>query len=377
MLVRFAMTKKPEYARLNPRGAAARTAIASLALVLIGLVVWLSSPAPRHEASPATAAGQPAQTTVPMTQPMVGAPQPRVAPAPVPCGLGALVDDYNKAPPGSALESYLREVLKDSVTSISAGELFAQLDKERRPRVVEALAEALLARFNATDDPTIIPELSKRISLEKDPAVRAALLRSFRTTVEPSSKLLKEAGLPYESLVKDPSPEVRAAVVNNLAQDNRPARGRDPDVTNASVSVALHSSDPAVTERLLGNVQLAYANRKSVDDVFDRLGASAPETRAGAAAALGTVGTSDRDRAMKALAAKYRDERAPVVKKAILQALVRIGFQGARPILVSLKGLDPALDSEIDAWLGALALNRTLWTTLLREKRRLTGEAQQ
>jgi hypothetical protein len=56
---------------------------------------------------------------------------------------------------------------------------------------------------------------------------------------------------------------------------------------------------------------------------------------------------------------------------AILEALVQLGLGGARPLLESLRGVDPAMAPEIDAWLQVLGMNLQEWTILLREKQRL------
>jgi hypothetical protein len=59
------------------------------------------------------------------------------------------------------------------------------------------------------------------------------------------------------------------------------------------------------------------------------------------------------------------------VRKAALEGLARLGLSSARPQLESLRGVDAALDPEIDAWLRAMKLNLQEWELLLREKQRL------
>jgi hypothetical protein len=67
----------------------------------------------------------------------------------------------------------------------------------------------------------------------------------------------------------------------------------------------------------------------------------------------------------------YRGDKDPAVRKAVLEALARLGQSSARPLLESLRGVDAAMDAEIDAWLSAMKLNLQEWHLLLREKQKL------
>ncbi|MFP2910154.1 hypothetical protein ACLESD_34980, partial [Pyxidicoccus sp. 3LFB2] len=74
---------------------------------------------------------------------------------------------------------------------------------------------------------------------------------------------------------------------------------------------------------------------------------------------------------MRALVDLYKTDTDPAVRKAALQGIARLGMSGARPVLESLRGVDRAMDPEIEAWMSALSLNLQEWALLLREKQRL------
>ncbi|MBZ0232450.1 MAG: hypothetical protein K8M05_08990, partial [Deltaproteobacteria bacterium] len=77
-----------------------------------------------------------------------------------------------------------------------------------------------------------------------------------------------------------------------------------------------------------------------------------------------------------ALVERYRGERDPAVRRAILQAIARLGQASAIPILRSLRGVAPELDGELDTWLDVLGLGLQEWHLILREKlKRTRGEA--
>ena len=91
----------------------------------------------------------------------------------------------------------------------------------------------------------------------------------------------------------------------------------------------------------------------------------------GEARALGTVKATHARRVTQTLEARYRTEQDRSVRQNILEAIARLGFANAIPILASLRGIDSTLDAEIDVWLEAMKLNRQQWTHLRQEKDRL------
>ncbi|MFP2902493.1 hypothetical protein ACLEQD_40305, partial [Corallococcus sp. 4LFB] len=72
------------------------------------------------------------------------------------------------------------------------------------------------------------------------------------------------------------------------------------------------------------------------------------------------------------LTSLYKSDSDLAVRRSALEGLARLGQSGARPLLESLRGVDPRLDPELDAWLSALKLNLQEWHLILREKQRLS-----
>jgi hypothetical protein len=90
-----------------------------------------------------------------------------------------------------------------------------------------------------------------------------------------------------------------------------------------------------------------------------------------AATALGGVPAAEMARARESLTGMYRGEEDRAVRQAILQSIARLGFARAVPELQRLRGVDPSLTPEIDAWIRALNVNYQDWSLILREKQRL------
>lgn len=289
--------------------------------------------------------------------------------APTACD-GATLADELRAARSPAYRRYLARSLADGALSLD--ELLALFDAERDPAVLEAIAGAIVARANSAEDPSLLRPLIARLSSEQDAALRAAIVRAVEGTVEPSSQVLATLGTSYEHLIRDAAPEVRRAVVDNLLAENARGHGRFGELADAAVATVAVSTDGAEAARLLGGVSIEAASAASVERVRMLLGAETPEVRAAAATALGSAGASEARRGMRALVDQFHVERDAMVRKALVQAIARIGFAEAAPVLASLRGLSSAaVEREIELWLAALATGRQTWTELLREKTRL------
>ena len=99
--------------------------------------------------------------------------------------------------------------------------------------------------------------------------------------------------------------------------------------------------------------------------------ASPPVLRAAVVTALGGVPSTESALVQKRLLEHYRRDAAKEVRRAILEALVRLAMTGAPPILESLRSVDSGLSAEIDAWQEALLSGLQEWSLLQREKQRL------
>lgn len=290
---------------------------------------------------------------------------------PVPCELPALLSDFRDAlREGSpALQRYLGEVVTQVAAASSFDELQSLIAQEQDPQVLEALARATVLRSHVLErigDATELQPLLDRLATEGDPALRAVVVRALGETLEPVSGL-------YVSLIQDPAPEVREAVVANIVTAEQMSYGQDRSFAERAIAVAIaaRNTDPKAGARILENVDIRTVGADSVNQVLDLLLANNVALRKGAATVLGTVGVTEAQRVLEILAARYGEESEGSVRKSILQTIVRLGFASSAPILSSLRGVDGALDAEIDIWLLALQLNRQEWESLLREKEKL------
>jgi hypothetical protein len=271
-----------------------------------------------------------------------------------------------------AYQRYVRARLKEAALAMSPDALQAAFGQERDPAVLEVVGEALATKASNAEAPELIQSVLSRASQDADPRLRAAALKGLRGA--PSVEFMAKNGnvVTYEQLVRDPSPEVRQAVAENLVAESAQIYfGHDKTLAETAVAVAAASPDPAVAARLLGEVSMEQVGPETVGRLTQQLRAEDVGVRAAAAKALGGVPGVEAEGVRRSLMELYRGDKDPAVRKAALEGLARLGQSGARPLLQSLRGVDPAMDPEIDAWLSAMKLNLQEWHLLLREKQRI------
>lgn len=283
-----------------------------------------------------------------------------------------------------ALKRFLRRQLRERAPAIPEAELRAAFDREREPEMIEELSGALAARMARLGEPEALRAPLSRAVSDGDPAARAAALRGLRGTgsVEAMAKL---GGVDYAQLIRDPAPAVRQAVVGNLLSENTEVYfGHDRAVSEQAIAVARAArsgpaADPGLAARLLSQVSTESVSSQAVAELLSLLeGAADPSLatlRAAVVTALGGVPASEASRVVTRLLDLYRQDTAREVRRAVLQALVRLTMAGSTPLLTALRPVDTSLDPEIDAWLRAVKSGLQEWSLLLREKQRLLPDS--
>ncbi|WP_224242396.1 HEAT repeat domain-containing protein [Hyalangium gracile] len=273
-------------------------------------------------------------------------------------GLGSKSEAYKR---------YLRTLLRESAVTLPDGELRAAFERETNPEMAEHLAAALVARTERGLDPSAMQAVAKRALEEPNPTLRTAAIRAMRRTSATES-----TGDLYERLVRDASPEVRMEAATNLIEDNQYVySGHHGPAADLAVTAAAASTDPKVTAKILGTLSTEVISPDSARRLETLLGSDEAEVRKAAATALGGVPAPQMASARESLRSMYRGERDPGVRKALLQSIAQLGFAGAIPELQQLRGIDPSLTAEVDAWIRVLSMNLQEWSLILREKQRL------
>lgn len=285
------------------------------------------------------------------------------------CSVEGLMDSIRRGlhSKSEAYRKYLRTLLRESAVTLPDAELRAAYARETDPVMVEHLAAALVARTERGADPGAMGVVARRILEEREPALRVASLRALRRTSG-----TENTGDLYERLVRDASPEVRQEAATNLIEDNAYVySGHHGPAADAAVSAAATSTDAKVTARILDNVSTEHISAQSVERLQSLLRSDDASVRAAAANALGGVPAEEMARSRELLLAMYRDEPDRGVRKMLLQSIAQLGFASAIPDLQRLRGVDPSLAPEVDAWIQALGLGLQEWSLVLREKQRM------
>ncbi|WP_223758203.1 HEAT repeat domain-containing protein [Myxococcus sp. RHSTA-1-4] len=296
----------------------------------------------------------------------------------VPCELSTLLDEYRKGKASPAYRRYVREQLRGLVESLPEETLWSRLQAERDPELLAVVAEAWVLRYALDGKPVVLVRLVEHLNQERDPTLKATLVRALAHTGEPSTELLGDRVLKgqdvYRDWVKDPSPAVRSAVVENFREEAARNFGRFRGVAERAVSLAALADDPSTAAGLLTSTSIEAAGGASVRQVRELLQSSEhPEVRAAAARALGTSPVSQLPESLNALAARYAAETDKDVRSAILESISRLGLSRAVPVLEKLRGVDPTMQAEVDGWLALLAEQPQTWDLL--DKTRRTRQA--
>jgi hypothetical protein len=356
---------------------------AGLIAVLAGLLVWLSGGTDtRSGEAPASVASDGASTgggqkasQAPAPAPVAKGPPPEDMLRAVPCELDSLVEEYRQGKGSPAWRRYVMEQLRGILENLPPEQLWAKVEAEQDPEVLEALSALWVMRFNLTGDRAVLERVLDKAGRESDPKRKALMVRALRASDEPASEVLARAESTrqaYRQWVKDPAPEVREAVVGNLTEEAGRNFGRFQGVAEQAVALAGEASDPKTAAGLLSASSIEAARAPAVNSVRQLLQASEhPEVRAAAAKALGTVQVGESERTMKALTERFATESDREVRGAILESISRLGLAGAVPVLQKLKGVDRAMDGEIDTWLTLLASQPQTWNLLMRDKQAL------
>ncbi len=272
-----------------------------------------------------------------------------------------------------AYQRYLKTLVREAALTMDARALADAVIAERDPVALEGLGAALAAKASHTENPELIQTLLSRARSDPNPAIRAAAVRSLRSTASVESMSANGDAVNYEQLVRDESPEVRAAVVENLIVENRDVySGHDGALSDMAVRVAAASRDPELKSKLLTGVSLEGASESALDQLMNELRSADPQVRAAAARALGSAPGGEATRLRDALASMYRREDNPQVRHALLESIARLGLSSSVPVLKSLRGSSAQSDAEIDAWIAALSVGLQEWNLILREKARRT-----
>lgn len=287
------------------------------------------------------------------------------------CSLDGLLDQVRKGLNGKseAYRRYVRNLLRESAVTLSPVELRAALARETHPSVVEHLAAALVARSERGADASGMQTVAQRALAERDPALRAAVVRSLRR-----SSALENTGDLYERLVRDPSPEVRREVATNIVEDLQAVySGHHGPAADAAVRAARLATDPVVTAQILGNISTEAVGHGAAEAIAELLHSEDASVRKAAAIALGGVPASESLAAQRALLDLYRQERDVGVRKGILRGIAQLGYGGAISELQRLRDLDnhPNVKREAELWIKTLRMSLPEWSLILREKQRL------
>lgn len=270
-----------------------------------------------------------------------------------------------------ALQRYLRNLLQEAALITPNDVLLQRLRDEDDPAMLEALGAAVAHKAETMDEPSLVAGLLGRAARDGDPALRAAAVRALRGTGSVELMANAAVDVDYLRLVRDPAPQVREAVVENLVvEDDDVYSGHSAELSEAAFAVARQADDAAVRARLVAAISTERIGADTAAWLTLTLHDDQRGVRVAAAQALGGVGPEHAGSARAALVARYLVDDDVEVRRAMLAALARLERARAIPILETLRTVDARLDAEVDAWIAVLRLGLPEWSLVVRERGR-------
>lgn len=289
----------------------------------------------------------------------------------VECSASELLDQLRstEAKSSPALRSYLSEKLRLVIGVAGPDEAARLFAAENDPVALEAIGAAM----TASEDPLLLAAFGARLDAETDPELRASMVRSIGEAAASGDDVLAQAGAQssYSTLIRDPAPEVRSAIAKNLKSEIAASSGTDPASTSAALLVASAAEDSVSQAAILASVNLQGATAKDLDRVRALISSDSREVSAAAVRALGSGPPAQNNALTEELIELFAKSSNLAVRRAILEALARLKFADAVPILQSLKLQGDDVDRDIDNWIAALSRGWQYWQQIAREKQRL------
>lgn len=273
--------------------------------------------------------------------------------------------------PSHEYRIYLHHLFGRTASTLGDDELERLFRDERDPTALLILGVHVAERFNKNQTRALLDALMQRAQHDPDPALRAQAVASLAHLGNTGAQALGELGVAtYDQLILDPASEVRDQVAQNLWEEHTTSVPRMRETGRVALRAARATDDPRLATRLIEKLTLDTAGAEERADLgwLVREGQT-PELRTAAARVMGSLPAAERDSATEMLVSEYGRQSAPVIRAAILAALVRLHFAGAVPILESLRPLDTRMSGEIDKWLTVLAQGRQEWHLLMRHKK--------
>ena len=242
---------------------------------------------------------------------------------------------------------------------------------ERGPGMLTALSEALTQYYLLSHDDRILDVAEDALAEGGSPDRRRVFLRSLGKVPGVWLALPGFVARCAELAAHAPDADTRQEAVGALIAQARTDVAMEPGFSDTLVDTATRAPDPEQAGRLLSASNLDNAGAEAIQQVVSLLGSDEPAIRRGAAEALGKGGVRERDAVLHALEDEVRVESEPEVRNTLLDALVRLGLQEARPALDRLRGIDPELDGRIEHYGRVLDLGINEWRLVQRESWRL------
>lgn len=288
----------------------------------------------------------------------------------MPCNVGQILGSL-RGSPSKEYQIYLHRVFARMAPGLGDDEVLRLFMEEREPAGLLMLGVELAGRFNKSGDRRLLDALMERAQNDADPVLRARAVACLKHVGDAGSESLAEHGVAtYDQLILDPASEVREQVAENLRDEHTLSVPRVRATGLTSLRAARATDDPALAARMVEKLTLDSGGAEELVELEALVHeGSGARLRAAAAKAMGSLPVSQRDDATELLLREYRRQTSPEIRRAILAALVRLHFAGAVPILESLRGVDPAMQGEIDKWLAVLAQGQQQWYLLERQKK--------
>lgn len=165
--------------------------------------------------------------------------------------------------------------------------------------------------------------------------------------------------------------EIRLSALGALASYAVKNAERSADVNAALLDVAARPAPDEIRQQAVASLDIRSAGEAAVRRLSGFLADTSPEVRGAAADKLGQAPPERRAEALAALEAALNREGDPVLRRSLLDNLVRCGRGDAAGALERLVARSPDLKADAEEYLAVVRAGHADWEEILDEKGRL------
>lgn len=266
----------------------------------------------------------------------------------------------------NALQEFVVSALGEG--RLSPAELIEMFRSETDAAVLDVLQGSLALQPEAVEAPGVKEAFLEIARAEGLAARRQAAIAFLGTAWDRDGRVLDAlVGLARAG----ETGEIRLCALGALASYAVKNAERSADVNAALLDVAARPAPDEIRQQAVASLDIRSAGEAAVRRLTGFLADASPEVRGAAADKLGQAPPECRAEALAALEAALNREGDPILRRSLLDNLVRCGRGDAAGALERLVARSPDLKADAEEYLAVVRAGHADWEEILDQKGRL------